>query len=179
VVLETNARVFQRSVALMLPTVSDPRRGTKGVMTVASAHWVEAKTDAPAPPLQLDLDTVDARELYLSVNEGDNTPLPIERAFLMLPAYRVRFFRPEGSTLTLVYGRRDLGAPRYDLALLAPQVLSAPANEIAPEPESGRPQPSSQQAPLVSPLVFWAAMGLALAVLLGIIVRLLKSQPAV
>jgi hypothetical protein len=41
------------------------------------------------------------------------------------------------------------------------------------------PQPTSQELPLVSPVVFWAALGLALVVLLGIIVRLLKSQPAV
>lgn len=96
---------------------------------------------------------------------------------MLLPSHRVRFFRPEGAMLTLVYGRDDLNAPQYDLALLAPQVLSAAATEVAAEPEAGAPQPSSQEVPLMSPLAFWAALGVALAVLLGIIVRLLRSQP--
>jgi hypothetical protein len=177
-VLETNARVFQRSVTLMVPAPADARRRAPTMATLASAQWVEAKTDAPAPPLRLEIGSVPTRELFLAVNEGDNTALPIERASLILPAYRVRFFRPEGAALTLVYGRNDLGAPQYDLALLAPQVLSAAASEVAAEPEAGMPQETSQDPPLVSPVVFWAALALALAVLLGIIVRLLRSQPA-
>jgi hypothetical protein len=177
-VIETNARVFQRTVALMAQPPADPRRRGPALTPLTSARWVEAKPDAPPQPLTLSIGSVSAREVYLAVSEGDNTPLPIDRVSMLLPAYRVRFFRPEGESLTLVYGRKDLSAPQYDLALLAPQVLSGAANEVAAEPEAGAPQPTSQEVPLVSPVVFWAALGLALAVLLGIIVRLLKSQPA-
>jgi hypothetical protein len=178
-VIETNARVFQRTVSLMAPATADPRRRGPALTSITSTQWVEAKPDAPPQPLTLAMNSVDTRELFLAVSEGDNTPLPIERVSIILPAYRVRFFRPEGSALTLVYGRTDLSAPQYDLALLAPQVLSAAATEVSAEPEATGPQETSQQPPLVSPVVFWAALGLALAVLLGIIVRLLRSQPAI
>jgi hypothetical protein len=177
-VIETNARVFQRSVSVMTRApAADPLRRGPALVSITSAAWVAAKPDVAPPALSLEIGSLATRELYLAVNEGDNTPLPIERVSMLLPAYRVRFFRPEGAALTLVYGRNDLSAPQYDLALLAPQVLSAAATEVAAEPEGGAPQPSSQQVPLVSPLVFWAALGVALAVLLGIIVRLLRSQP--
>jgi hypothetical protein len=177
-VVETNARVFQRSVSLMARAPVDSRRRGEGLTSVASAQWIEAKPDVAPQPLSLDVGSLATREVYLVVNEGDNTPLPIERASLILPSYRVRFFRPEDAELILVYGRKDLSAPQYDLALLAPQVLSAAATEVAAQPEAGRPQPTSQEVPFVSPLVFWAALGIALAVLLGIIVRLLRDQPA-
>lgn len=178
IVIETNARVFQRSVSVMTRAQADPRQRGPALAPITSAAWVEAKPDVAPQPLSLDLGSLATREIFLAVNEGDNTPLPIERVSLVLPAYRVRFFRPEGGELTLVYGRKDLNAPQYDLALLAPQVLSAAATEVAAEPEAGAPQPTSQEVPLVSPLVFWAALGIALAVLLGIIVRLLRAQPA-
>ena len=88
---------------------------------------------------------VDATDLWLTVDEGDNAPLPITAVRLLLPSYRLRFYRPAGSTLRLVYGRTDLGAPQYDLALLAPHVMGAEAREVTPRPEaaSAPARPSS------------------------------------
>ena len=112
------------------------------------------------------------------VEEGDNTPLPITSARILLPAYRLRFFREPGATLRLAYGRQDLTPPSYDLALLAPQVLGVAATEVeaASEPAA---QSAASSATLVSPLLFWAALVVAVIVLLGLIARLLrKEQPA-
>ncbi len=64
-------------------------------------------------------------ELVLVVDEGDNAPLPLTKARLLLPSYRLRFFHAGGTPLRLVYGRDDLQPPQYDLALLAPRVMGA------------------------------------------------------
>jgi hypothetical protein len=83
-------------------------------------------------------------------------------------------FRPGGAPLRVAYGRTDLGPPQYDLALLGPQVMGAPALDVVP----GGEQPNSASdtgATLVSPRLFWAALGAAAIVLVGLIARLLKK----
>jgi hypothetical protein len=77
---------------------------------------------------------VDADELWLVVDEGDNAPLPLVHARLLLPSYRLRFFAPAGGGLRLLYGRDDLEPPRYDLALLAPTLMGAAATEVTAGP---------------------------------------------
>jgi predicted cobalt transporter CbtA len=80
-------------------------------------------------------------------------------------------------TIRLAYGRTDLSRPRYDLALLTPQVIGQPAPEIAPGPERASGGGSSAAA-IVSPRVFWIVIGVAAAALLLLIVRLLRNAPS-
>ena len=75
-----------------------------------------------------------------------------------------------GGALRLLYGREDLQPPRYDLSLLAPKLMGAPATEVKAGPESSR----ADAAPFISPRWFWALLGAAVMVLLGLIVRLAK-----
>ena len=71
-----------------------------------------------------------------------------------------------------------LSPPQYDLALLAPQVLGTPATDVALDAEQ---LPGSNPTPLtiMSPRIFWGALAIAVVVLLGLIARLLKKEPAV
>ena len=87
----------------------------------------------------------------------------------------MRFFRDGTSNLRLVYGRADLDRPKYDLSLLAPQVLSTPAADVVLEAE----RPAADvvtTAGVVSPRIFWAALAIAVIVLLGLIARLVRSN---
>jgi hypothetical protein len=109
------------------------------------------------------------------VDDGDNAPLPLAGARILLPSYRLRLFRGAGAHLRLAYGRADLVRPQYDLALLAPQVLGTPAVEAALDPE--RPAAANPTtAAFVSPRLFWGALAIAVIVLLGLIARLLKKE---
>src|SRR5260370_38763233 len=94
---------------------------------LSAATWVPADQGTPAPAVTLSLPTVETRQLLVIVEEGDNSPLPIATVRLLLPSYRLRFFRESGASLRLAYGRVDLTPPRYDLALLAPQVFGTAA----------------------------------------------------
>ena len=60
--------------------------------------------------------------------------LPLTKARLLLPSYRLRFFHAGGASLRMVYGRDDLQPPQYDLALLAPRVMGARAREVDAAP---------------------------------------------
>ena len=136
IVIETSARVFQRSVQLAVERPPDRLHRAAWLDVIASATWAHANRDEPAPALMLPAELAKTTELSLTVDEGDNSALPITGVRLLLPSYRLRFYHPAGAALRLAYGRDDLPAPRYDLALLAPQVMGVEAREVVPAAES-------------------------------------------
>ena len=174
-VLHTRARIFRRGVTfgVLLPPSERHRQWQLNVLS--STMWQHANEAAPARGLVVDLPESRGGDIVFTVDEGDNQPLPIEKAALLLPSYALRFYRPADRPLRLVYGREDLGAPTYDLALLAPRVMGSVAQEVYPE----REEPAggaAAVATIVSPPVFWASLGLAVVVLLGLIVRLVRRE---
>ncbi len=182
-VLATPARVFERDVRLVevreVPGNARDARREDGAAerTVAQAAWRHADPDAPAPELTLDLPSGLGTHLALLVEEGDNAPLPLSAPRLLLPASRLRFFTPaaEDRHLELLYGQPGLGAPRYDLSLLAPRLLGEAAHEIAlgAEPRRGsEPDPAAWEKK-----IFWGALVGAVLVLLLILARLLRGHP--
>jgi hypothetical protein len=108
------------------------------------------------------------------VDEGDNAPLKIDSARLLLPGYALRFFRADESALTLYYGDDALDAPRYDLALLKPYLLGVPATDLVVAAE----QPPAPIAPPASMPIwaFWGVLIVAVLILLVLIARLLRSE---
>jgi hypothetical protein len=121
----------------------------------------------------MSLPSVDAKQVLLIVGEGDNTPLPIGGARVLLPAYRMRLFRERGQPLRLAYGRADLAPPSYDLALLAWRVFGVSAVDVSPGPE--REARAGRAAAILSPRLFWGILIGAVLVLLGLIVRLVRK----
>jgi len=168
--IETSARVFQRGVQVVVLRPADRHSRNPHLESVAwtSTTWAHADADKPADALTLSIVPGDASELWLLVDEGDNSALPITAVRLLLPSYRLRFYRPARSSLSLVYGRSDLLAPRYDLALVSNDLLTAAATEVTPLGE--RPKPARRS--LISPLQFWVFLSIAVATLLALIVRL-------
>lgn len=176
-ILGTAARVFEREIRLVeVPAAALEPRGERetGERTVAQATWRHADPETPAPPMTLELPETPALRFDLLVEEGDNSPLPLDAPRLLLPARRLRFFNP-GGPLTLLYGQPGLAPPRYDLALLAPRLQGEAAHEIALGPESRQsPEPD---ATAMGRKIFWGALVGAVLVLLLVLGRLLRGQP--
>ena len=162
-VLTTNARVFEREVSVR------QRRG--GILT--SATWRSSEPDLPPPALRLELPHHAPRRLELLVDEGDNAPLPIESAHLLLPAEAVRFSHP-GTPLFLLYGNRRADAPRYDLSLLAPRLFAEPARELslaaAPDVRAADDDRDGRK-------LFWIGIVIATVVLVALLLRLVLVRP--
>ncbi|MDP9322165.1 MAG: DUF3999 domain-containing protein [Acidobacteriota bacterium] len=174
-VIETSARTFQRVIQLAVERPPDRRRRDAWLEPIVATTWAHVDRDEAAPALLLPVGQMDATQLWLSVDEGDNSALPLTGVRLLLPSYRLRFYRPARSALRLVYGRSDLPAPQYDLALLAPQVMGVEAREVTPAAESGSNTATGQV--FISPRGFWLFLSLAVLVLIGLIVRLTRKSP--
>ena len=179
IVLTTRARVFERTVRIGVLLPPDRQGRTPGLGNVQTHVWRHEDDAVPARPLTLDVPFAPRGDVVIEIDEGDNQPLPIERATLLVPSYSVRFFRADAAPLVLAYGRPNLPSPRYDLALLAPYVLGQRAQTIHAGPErgtNGDTPGSGAQPSLVSPVVFWAVLGLAVVVLLGLVVRMVRKE---
>jgi hypothetical protein len=173
IAIETSARVFQRSVQLAVVRSPDRRSRNARLETIAATTWGHVDSEEAAGALTLSVAPGDASELWLSIDEGDNSALPITAVRLLLPSYRLRFYRPARSALLLVYGRTDLLAARYDLALVSADLLNAEAAEVTPLAE--RSSRSARPA-LVTSFQFWIFLAIAVAILLGLIVRLMRRS---
>jgi hypothetical protein len=175
-VLETSERVFQRQIRIGVEREPDRRHRDRWFQPIGAATWRHADRMSAAPALSIDLQPVDAVTVLIAVDEGDNAALPITSAQVLLPTYRVRFYRPESSLLRLVYGRDDLEAPQYDLALLGPQVMGAPAAVATAAADAGAAGGAApDRSSVISPLTFWILLGGAVLVLLALIVRLIRT----
>jgi hypothetical protein len=174
-VLTTSARVFRREVTVAIEREPNRNRRDPWIENVVVSPWAHADQDVPPPSLTLPIRPIDAKELLVIVDEGDNSPLPLVSARLLLPAYRLRLFREQGAALRLVYGRDDLSAPRYDLALLAPQLIGVAATDVLPGAEQA-PAPDAATNVLMSPRLFWGVLVVAVLVLVALLVRLVTKS---
>ncbi|HSC29591.1 MAG TPA: DUF3999 family protein [Vicinamibacterales bacterium] len=172
-VLQTSARVFQRSVRVGVDRPPDRRHREEWLDVRASGSWKHVDEETSAAPLMLRLDASQDRELRLIVDEGDNAPLPITSARLLLPSYRLRFHHPGEGPLELAYGRSDLRPPQYDLALLAQHVMGAVATEAVAETE--QPGIPAADTAFISRRTFWLLLVTAVVALLLLIARLLRG----
>lgn len=171
--LATSARVFDRELVLR---TSERDRATGGERwrTLAQLAWRHADPELAAPELAIDLPALAGDRLLLEVEEGDNRPLPLSAARLLLPSWQLRFFGT-GLPLRLLYGEPRLASPRYDLALLAPRLVGVEGDELALPAE--RPLAAGSDSPS-SGRWFWFGLVAAVVVLLGLLVRLLRGEAA-
>ncbi len=168
----TSARVFARDVVVRTAT-ANRATGAERWATVAHLAWRHADPEREAPELAIDLPALTSDRLLLEVEEGDNSPLPLAGARLLLPSWQLRFFGT-GQALRLLYGDSRLAPPRYDLALLAPRLVGVEGSELA-LPEEQRL--SAAVEAVRSGMWFWLGLAGAVLVLLALLVRLLRGEP--
>lgn len=170
--IETPAKVFERPLELEGPRT---RRG-EPKWSAAPGIWRHTDPHEPAPPLALDLPAGPGASVDLLLDEGDNAPLPLGRMRLEIPTWRLRFFHPGGGDVRLLYGRKGLRAPRYDLTLIASQLDPARAREarLGREPSPG----AVEEMARVPRGVFWGSLAAAVIVLLLVLARLLHDEGA-
>jgi len=163
--------LFERDVRVYAAEGGGPDRAAPWLL--ASASWRHADPARAAPPLVVPLPAVGHRRLLVAIEDGDNAPLPLAAARLLLPSWRLRFFHP-GPALELLYGAPGMDAPRYDLALLAPRLRTAPARELELGPPPAGPAAAERDEATTGRIVFIAVLAAAVVALLLFLARLLR-----
>jgi Protein of unknown function (DUF3999) len=170
--------LFDRSLSLYEMLADE--RGEKYQHPLGSATWTqtpERKSKEFALPF-----TSPSRSdtLVLETENGDNPPIQLEKFTVFYPATRLLFKAKPDEELFLYYGNPRATPPRYDLSLVAEQLLAADKN-IAPLSAEERLKKSSWRENEVAGkggVIFWGILGVVVVVLLVIISRLLPKTPS-
>ena len=111
-------------------------------------------------------------------HNGDNPPIELEKFQAFYSATRVLFKAQPADELLLYYGNPSAASPRYDLSLVAGQLLAADQAEasLAAE-EQLKKSWGAGHRPGQGGVVFWGILAVVVFALLIIISRLLPQSP--
>ncbi len=175
--LASPTALFQRHLRVF-ETVTDDR-GNRHDRTLASADWNHTPEDKRPLTLALSSPPTTAT-LLVETDNGDNPPIALSAATATHGVARL-LFKTEAAPVALYYGNAQASSPRYDLALVAGQILAAPKNLAALGPEEkSRPDGWARTALTGARggVLFWGVLALVVAVLLGVVAKLLPKPPA-
>ncbi len=175
--LASPTALFQRSLRV-LETVTDDR-GNRHDRTLANAEW--SHRPGETKPLTLSFNAPPATAtLLVETDNGDNPPIALSAATATHGVARL-LFKTDAAPVALYYGNAQAAAPRYDLALVAGQILAAQKIVAALGPEEKARSDGWAKNALGGArggVLFWGVLALVVAVLLGVVAKLLPKPPA-
>jgi len=162
---------FNRTV-----TLSDEHGDEFQSGSISRVRMHRGGQDVTSEDLAIDLYPQTTKHITVTVENGDDSPLPIQQVQLLAVERRL-YFDPKGKTsLRLYYGDPKLEAPSYDYAKFFQQAADAVFAQLggaeANAQYAGRPddRPWTER----HSVVLWAAMFLAVMILGGLALRGLK-----
>jgi hypothetical protein len=164
VTLHTKADLFSRRV-----TISEPRGGR--LQTLRVFDW---QGGTRPDLLTLDVMSRMGDTLVISIENGDNPPLPVDRVEATWPSWDVVTTLPEGGA-SLIYGNARQTAPDYDLTLLRDRVLERATAEVG---LGARVAVKAAPLSFVDQGVMLLGVGVMCLGLLGLTVVLIFQVPA-
>lgn len=163
--------LFQRDVALY-EELRD-KRGDRYRRSLGRATWVQTPDRAKREFTLAVHSLPQGDTLILETHNGDNPAVELEKFQAIYPATRVLFKAQPADDLLLYYGNPQAAAPRYDLRLVAGQLLAADQAEAALAAEEQLKKSWSEGSqPGKDGVVFWGILAVVVVVLLAIISRL-------
>ncbi len=174
---EADAPFFRRDVTVTEEVPDE--RGDLNPVHRGSASWLRASGDKTSTLRILLSGPITTDRLVLEFDNGDNPPVELKNFRLTYRATRILFKATPGTDLFLYYGNREANSPRYDLELVAPQMLAAekskarlgPAEQLKKAPWTER-----EHFQGLGSWIFWAALAGVVVVLFIVITRLLPKS---
>jgi hypothetical protein len=170
--LRTTTAVFHRRIRVLEPARND---GMVHERVWADVEWQRGPGGADSLTLPLEARWT-APTLVVETDNGDNPPITLSAASVAYPVVRLLFKAPLGP-LSLYYENENARAPRYDVAMIADQLVAAAKNQAVLGPEHPARAGRGSLAGLRAGWVFWGALGLVVVVLLFIVAKLLPKPP--
>jgi hypothetical protein len=161
--------------------VADQNGGTSEI-TLASGQW--SRMPKPGVPESRAFDLSESPRtgtLWIETDNGDNPAITLDGAQAVYPVVRLVFKVADTDGFTLACGNPQARAPRYDLSLVAAKLLTASRNVAQlPADDPGVTDPASGNlfGGIANRYIFWAALALAVVVLLVVVAKLLPKPPA-
>lgn len=175
----TPAPIFKRQFNLSEEIADD--RGETYRQPLGDVTWVRT-AGAATVPLVLSLSRPPSTDtLILETDNGDNPAIDLENFQAYYPATRILFKAPVEPATFLYYGNRETDFPRYDIDLVAGQLLAAEKATATLADEEQLKKSSwgeSLERSRTTSVIFWSALAVVVIVLLVVISRLLPKTPS-
>jgi hypothetical protein len=179
-VCTSSSPLFHRQMRLWEEVTNE--RGDKFASELGGATW-DQTPNSPKRDLVIELNARPKSDtLFLETDNGDNPAIDLRDFRSYYPVTRLVFKATPDPTqpVWLYYGNLDATAPRYDLTLVAGELLTAERGTVtagAEENLSPRPSFVGQTLTGSTRYLFWGALALVVIVLLAILSRFLpKAQ---
>ena len=156
-------------------------RGDKFASELGSATW-DQTPDSSKRDLVIELNARPQSDtLFLETDNGDNPAIELRDFRGYYPVKRVVFkATPDpAQPVWLYYGNADAIAPRYDVTLVAGELIKGERSRITAGPEENlvsKPSFVGQTLTGSTRYIFWGALALVVIVLLAIMSRFLPKQ---
>jgi hypothetical protein len=170
--LTTSTPVFERSLRVFEHV--ETGRGDTVPRAIAHSVWRKLPGRDTERSLTIPIEgTVQTKTLFVETDNGDNPAIAIDGASVTHPVVRLVFKAPTADAVTLYYGNGNVTAPRYDLHLMASQLLAAPRGTAQLGTEQAARDGFAQGAlrGLRGGPIFWVSLALVVIVLLVVVAR--------
>jgi hypothetical protein len=175
----SGSALFQREMRLWEEVANE--RGDTFPRELGGASWKKAPNQA-AQEFAIHLEvTPRSGTLFLETDNGDNRPVELHDFRGNYPVTRVVFKAASDSTqaIWIYYGNPSAAFPRYDVTLVADQLLRAERTAATLGPQEGTGSKTERITQTLSGsarYIFWGILGLVVAGLLLLISRLLPKN---
>lgn len=174
-ICDTDAPFFQRQVSLVEEVTDE--RGNACTVTRAGTTWTRT-LEQRKEKLVLSLSPPAGDTLLLEIENGDNQPLGLKDFSFRYPVTRMIFKTYPGGAPFLYYGNSQASRPRYDIDLVARQLLAAEKHKATLGPAAALKQ--SRWSDGGTPggkagWIFWGVLAGVVVALLFVISRLLPK----
>ena len=175
---QSRSPLFHRDMTLWEELTDD--RGNPYRLARAAASWTQTP-ESKSPEFALALhERLQSDTLVLETENGDNPPIDLDKFTAFYPVSRVLFKAKPGERLFLYYGNPRAPSPRYDLSLVAGQLLAAdktPAG-LGAEEQLKKPAWRDSPTPGKGGVMLWGILAVVVVALLALIARLLPKPAA-
>jgi len=178
-VCTSSSPLFHRQMRLWEEVTDE--RGDKFASELGSATW-DQTPDSSKRDLVIELNARPQSDtLFLETDNGDNPAIELRDFRGYYPVKRVVFkATPDpAQPVWLYYGNADAIAPRYDVTLVAGELIKGERSRITAGPEENlvsKPSFVGQTLTGSTRYIFWGALALVVIVLLAIMSRFLPKQ---
>jgi hypothetical protein len=179
-VCTSSSPLFHRQMRLWEEVTDE--RGDKFASELGRATW-DQTPNSQKRDLVIELNARPTSDtLFLETDNGDNPAIELRdfRSYYLVTRVVFKVTPDPARPVWLYYGNLDATAPRYDLALVAGELLKAERGTVAAGPEeslSAKPSFAGQTLTGSTRYIFWGALALVVIVLLAIMSRFLpKTQ---
>jgi hypothetical protein len=177
VTLSSSSQLFSR--ALQIFEVDANHRGDMSRRVLSERTLWSSTPDRPEVSRKVNLVAIPTSDiLYLEIDNGDNPAFTLSDARADYPVVRL-FFRSDVEPLHLYYGATGVSPPRYDIELVAQQLMSEQKNavELGAEEPVGNGSRSSFISGKRRGILLWFSLAVVTGALLFAIARLLPKPP--